>query len=430
MKFIEMQKGQILELIKNGAKISIDTRTIQKGDVFFAINRGIDFVEEALSKGAIIAVIPDHYKQTPNKNLIFVPDTLKILLEIGEDIKLRSSARIIGITGSAGKTTTKFWLSELLSKHYSVTTGIKNYNTMYGLPICLSMIKPTDSFGIFELGTNNSGEIRALSEYLKPDVGIITNIMDSHIGRFGGRQALANEKISIINGIKPGGTIIFEGDSEFSSQIVEQAKDRGVKTISYGFGDNNDFVVRNYIRYYGNLRGHFDCIKTCIVAILQALELDLNNYLEYMKDLEPIDGRGTFKRFDYFGRKFTIIDDSYNASPSAVMASLNLLDNTKNYNKKIAILGEMKELGDFSIQYHTQVLEYLNKIHIDKVFFIGSTLISTLFKDKGITIFSEINNEIIKTILQDIKNNDIILLKGSNSIHLNKFVKFLENFKS
>lgn len=421
-----MQISDVLELIKKGANISIDSRTIEKGDLFFAINRGVGFIETALSKGAIIAVSPSIDGQKQRQNIVYVQDVLEKLLEIGGRIKTDSPAKIVGITGSAGKTTTKVWLSEVLSKSHKVTAGIKNYNTIYGLPICLSKLKSDDDFGVFELGSNDSGEIKRLSQYLRPDFGIITNIMESHIGRFGSKKVLAIEKISIIDGIKSDGSVVFCGDSEYSEQISSKANEKGLKLISYGFGKKNDFVVEDYIKHFGDLRGHFDFIKTCVIATIHAFGLNISDYLGYMGDLKPLDGRGGIRRFIRGGKEFSIIDDSYNASPSTVIASLNFLKNMRGYNKKIAILGEMGELGEFSLQYHTQVAELLDKLDLDKVFFIGSSAMASPFIKRGITAFKEIDSEVIARILEIIDVDDIILLKGSNSVHLNKVVKFLE----
>lgn len=396
---------RISELIKKGHGISLDSRTITAGDIFFAVNSGVNFVEEAFTKGATAAVVPAGYSN-PQQNIIHVPDVLKTLLDIGREIKLASKAEIIGITGSAGKTTTKVWLSEILAHHNKVVTGIKNYNTMYGLPICLSQLTPNDDFGIFEMGSNNSGEILELSTYLNPDIGIITNIMDSHIGRFGNKDALAREKISVIDGIKSAGKIIFDEDSEYADQIISKAVKRGVFPVGYRNANKNPS----------------DIIKTCIKAVIEALELDIDDYINYMHDLKPLPGRGEVRNVNYRGKIFTIIDDSYNAAPSTVKASLNSLYNMKGYNRKIAILGEMKELGVFALKYHEEIAKCATAS--DKVFFIGSSEAAQPFIERGMSVFPKITDEITEQILFEIENGDIVLIKGSHSIQLDKIVRF------
>lgn len=398
---------RISELIKKGHGISLDSRTIKAGAVFFAVNSGVNFVEEAFTKGAVAAVVPVDCSNT-RQNIIHVPDVLTTLLDIGREMKLASRAKIIGITGSAGKTTTKVWLSEILAHRNKVVTGIKNYNTIYGLPICLSQLTPNDDFGIFEMGSNNSGEILELSTYLNPDIGVITNIMDSHIGRFGSKDALAREKISVINGIKSAGKIIFDEDSEYANQIIAQAVKRGVFPIGYRSADKNPSNI----------------IKACIKAVIESLELNIDDYIDYMHNLKPLPGRGELTNVSYHDKNFTIIDDSYNAAPSTVKASLKSLYNLKGYNRKIAVLGEMKELGVFTLKYHEEIAEYATTS--DKVFFIGSSEAAQPFIERGMSVFPKITNEITERILSEVENGDIVLIKGSHSIQLDKIVRFFD----
>jgi UDP-N-acetylmuramoyl-tripeptide--D-alanyl-D-alanine ligase len=369
-------------LKQQGAEISIDSRTIKHGDIFFAINKGINFVNEAVAKGASVVV---------------VQDSVQTLLKVGTIIKNNTKAKIIGITGSVGKTTTKIWLSEILGAKHNVLCGIKNYNTIIGLPFCLTQLQLFHEYGIFEIGSSNQGEIKNLSSYLQPDIAIITNIGEAHIGKFGNKKVIAEEKISIIDGIKNEGILIYNGDSEFNELIIKKAKTKNLKTITYGFASNNDFVA---------LGNHYDFIKTCIKATLFALNLKIDEYKDRIDLLNPPEGRGNIKKYKYNNKEFTIIDSTYNSCPSSVIASLHYLSGISGFKRKIAILGEMKELGEYAEEYLNKVKQETQKLDINKVVFIDS-------------------NDIDK-IPYLIENNDVILLKGSRSVGLEKILNVFQ----
>ncbi len=416
---------RILDIIRIGGKISIDSRNINAGDVFFAIGRGHDFICDAIEKGASLIVASDP-KGPHDPKLLLVDDTLKTLLQIGDYVKRSSKAKIIGITGSVGKTTTKAWLSQVLSKTFNVLPGIKNYNTIYGVPICLSQLTPNHDIGVFEMGSNNVGEISELSRYLEPDVAIITNIMESHIGQFGNKEILAYEKISVIDGLKVDGILVFNGDSEFRDIIIQKAEARNIRTISYGYAQHNDFVVNDYVLYFQSDILHHNFIKTCILAAIYALDLEISSYFNELAKLEPLAGRGRIQKYKYSGKSFWVIDDSYNASLSTMLSSIDTLDNMRGYHKKIAVLGEMKELGEFQKEYHQKLVSKLLGSHINNVIFVGSPEVSCLFQNSNMCVFDQLDEICLEKILSLIENDDIILLKGSRSIGLDKILDVLQ----
>jgi len=420
-------------------KISIDSRSIESGDLFIAINRGHEFVKSVIEKGAIAALIDNPNYDIPGKTIL-VKNTTEALKEIGKYVKNSINLKkVIGITGSVGKTTTRTWLYNILNEKFKTFSSIKNYNTIYGLPISLSLLEKGTEFGIFEIGSSNKGEISELSTYLKPDIAILTNIYESHIGKFGSQEALAKEKISILDGLNPKGKLIFDGDSLFKNEIQEISKQKGIESISVGFSDNCDFKIISYdgkiklktpigiIDYELSVLGkHFVYISACVIASIYALSLDIYEFLPYFKNLSQIDGRGLPKDYIYKEKTFRIIDDSYNASPSAVLASLDVFNLIQN-NKKIVILGQMKELGSYEEYYHNLVAEKLKDMNLYQTVFIGDkSLWPIINKVKNMIYFEQIDNFAIEKILKMVQNDSIVLLKGSRSIELNKFIDYIK----
>ena len=420
------------------ARLSINSRDITGGELFVAINRGHEFVAEALGHGAVAAIIDDPKYSVPGKTIL-VENTTGALKAIGRCVKDKICLKkVVGITGSVGKTTTRSWLTTVLSREYRTFSSIRNYNTIYGLPISLSLLEPGTEFGVFEMGSSNSGEIAELSQYLEPDIGVITNIYESHIGRFGSKEALAHEKISIVEGIRPGGALVFDGDCEFADDIRLAATSKQLQCFSVGFSQDCDFCIllnspcvelhtpTGVLRYEVPFTGkHFAYITACVVAIIHAMELDIRVFLPFFKELSLLDGRGAIKKCKYAGKIFDVIDDSYNAGPSAMLAALNNLS-TKQAPRKIAVIGQMGELGDFELHYHQLVAEKLSSMNLAHVFFIGSeTLWNTMRVCENVECFAQMSDFVIEKMLKIIQNGDIVLLKGSRSVGLDRFLDYV-----
>ena len=398
-------------------RISIDSRNIKSEDIFVAINRGHEFVNEAINSGASLAIIDDKQYEVPGKTLT-VENTTEALKNIGDCIKTKARLKnLIALTGSVGKTTTKFWLNSLLSHKYNSFCSSGNYNTRYGVSLSLCQLEYGSDFGIFEIGSNHIGEIAELSEYLKPDIGVITNIFESHIGNFGNKQSLAREKISIVNGMKPGGILIFDGDSEFAPNIQDEASRKNLETFAVGFLPNCDFKIIscqqvlaqntsvelktpggivNYTLPF--MEKHLAYISAMLLAIIWALKLPIADFLPFIK----------------------------NASPTAVLAAIENLQSLPNA-LKIAIIGQMKELGQYETHYHRLVAEKLQSSDFEHVFFIGGeNLWSIMTQNKKTKCFSKSDNFVIEEILKMIQNDSVVLLKGSHSLELDKFIKYLK----
>ena len=392
---------------------SLDTRLLENGNVFFAIKNGHKFVSEAFAKGADFAIISD--KKYVNANTILVDNTLDALLQYGDACKMRANAKIIAITGSVGKTTTKTWMQHILSKKCNTFCSIRNYNTIYGIPICLSMLKPAHNFGIFELGTNKIGEMRELSNYLKPDVGVVLNIENAHIGNFYSMENLIKEKMSIQTGISSNGWMVINGDMKYEKNFCKNI-------ITFGENHSNDVVIDDFAKYFIHLERHYMMLCCAIIAVIIVLGMDYSEFLPYFSELVPIAGRGQITKCFYNGVKFTLIDDAYNACPTSMKAALKYLKNIADGGRSVAIIGEMLELGDDSLKYHEKIAQLAEDISIDNKIFVGSQKLQKLFVKHGFDIKSSADI----SILSNIHENDTVLIKGSHGTNLWQLVDMIK----
>lgn len=435
--------------------IVLDSRKIKQGDIFIAIKGtnvdGNDFAINALNNGAKLAII-DKPIGIKDDRLIQVNNTLDAIKRLGKyrlhQTKLEAN---IGITGSCGKTTTREWLAQILATKYNVCRSMYNYNTIISLPICLDSLKFEDKIGIFELGTNKPGEILELTNYLKPNIGIITNIFESHIGNFKNLQELINEKISLIQGIRPKSFVIC--NENLQEQVTQICTKCNVKPVFVGFSENCDYCIKEYnsnsvlvqtkckqIKYkVTRLNKHQCYITAIIITVLDVLKLNLHDFLPHFSNLCPLDGRGKYKNFKYNNKCFTVIDDCYNASPASVKSALEAIKS--DIRRKIFVFGQMHELGKYSIDYHKSVIKLAFEIGINKIFLIGDKSLGILCQNilcqdtlcrnskyqntKCCTEYYKNINDAIEPILQYIQNDDLILLKGSHSVGLNKFLEVL-----
>jgi UDP-N-acetylmuramoyl-tripeptide--D-alanyl-D-alanine ligase len=423
--------------------ISIDSRCVQVGDVFFAlrgtVNDGHQFISDALIKGAAAVVIDDKAFYISDKTIL-VDNVLESLKEIGLKFKnLANPKATIGITGSVGKTTTKVWISEILKNHhYRVFTTTNNYNTIFGLSLALSTMEDDPEFCVLEMGSNHPGEILELSKYLSPNIGIITNIFESHIGNFKDKMEIAKEKISILDGMPSGSVLIFNGDSEFFEDIKRAADDKQIRTMSVGFSDHCDYKVISgqklttiqspsmEYRYEPGICGkHYDYIGGCLIATLDALGLQIEHFLQYFSMLCPLPGRGQVLNCNFHGKQFKIVDESYNASPTAVLAALEVFDETYDF-PKVAIIGQMNELGDHEEFYHRRIAQSIADCHLHRIFFIGAERLWKVFEEVNAKCYPELSLHNIHAILETITDGSRILLKGSHSIGLVRLIQAIQ----
>ena len=426
--------------IDNFDGLAIDSRMIKKNNLFLTIkgknNDGSKFIPKALKNGAKYIVSSKFIKKYQNK-IIKVNDETLFLNHFAKLKRKNSLAKIVAITGSAGKTSLKNLTKDLLSNFGNTYFSPRSFNNHLGVPISLSNLSVEDRYGVFEVGMSKAGEIKNLSKLIQPHVGIITNIGEAHIENFKNTFGIAKAKSEIIDTITKNGLIILNRDDKFFKYLHKRAKLRKLRIITFGKNNESDIFPLKNIKVKNTTKILIQVINRKIdlevkniniynvlaaIAVLKEFNLNLSNIKKIFKNFEPSEGRGKIHNIFRYNKKFKLIDESYNANPLSVTNAINSFDLIKkNKFKKYLILGDMLELGAKSKKYHTDLSKVINKSNIDKVFIKGEKTLYTyknLHKSKQGNILQ--NKDDIDLILSNIiNNNDYLMIKGSNATGLN-----------
>ncbi len=444
------QNKSILNKIKKNTKLdnfnglAIDSRMVKKNNLFLTIDGknsdGSKFIPDAIKRGAKYIVSSEVKNKYRNK-IIKVKNEISFLNQFAYLKRQHSLAKIIAITGSAGKTTLKNLIKQLLENFENTHASPRSFNNHFGVPISLSNLSNSDKFGVFEVGMSKAGEIRNLSKIIKPDIGVITNIGEAHLENFKNVKGIAQAKSEIIENIKVGGTIVLNRDDKYFKFLFRKAKLYKLKTLTFGVHEKSDIFLKKAVKkgdfsqIYINTS--YDSIKLKIrdlniynvlasLAVLSALKINLKKVISKFKNFELSEGRGKKHYVKRYKKKFIFIDESYNANPLSVKNAINNLSSIKKENfKKYLILGDMLELGSKSKKYHQELSKVINNSDIDKVFIKGKKTIFTykhLYKDKRGNILQN-NEDIDFSLSKMISNNDYLMIKGSNATGLNTFSK-------
>ncbi len=419
--------------------IEIDSRRIKSGDLFFALKGrmtdGHRFVNKAFKNGAIAAVVSKDGSYCGP--VLIVDDTYKALVESGGWIRRFFKGEVIAITGSCGKTTTKELLVKMLSQVYRVTSTAGNYNSVYGIPISLSVIDLDADFFVAETAMSEKGELATISNMLKPDYALVLNVEAVHVGNLGSIEKVAEAKREIVEGLQ--GILFYYRDNRWSSCIGDKWKG---KKVSFGRSIDSDYrlletkwIDNGWYCVINTPRGKFECkiphfgyyqIYNFLAASTVAIEIGL--------ELKYIDGsllvvpkhRGEFIKL----RTGAVIDDSYNSNPKALEEVLKSIDRLP-YRKKIFILGEMKELGKFSKSFHIKAGRLVATLKPELVIGVGGDaryMIEEASKNGINARFVETVDEIDYNSIT-IDADSLIVVKGSRSVTLDKAVKcIIERF--
>lgn len=429
---------------------SIDSRTIQPGQLFVALSGertdGHRFLEDAFRRGASGALVHDvpTGDQAGLANCIQVPDPLNALQKLATQRRAELSIPVVGITGSAGKTTTKELIYAVLSERYQVYCSPGNFNTEIGLPLALLNVPDETDVAVVEMGLQHPGDIQELAEIGQPTHGVLTSIGDAHIGHFRDQAGLAHEKWSLMEAVPAWGTAVLNVDAPFAAEWRQHlacetwALSLERTDVDMGIVDIDDTQLEGFV-LTASVEGQAVPIETQLLgrhngyAVLAALatgrafEVSIEAIQRAIASFSPIAHRMEPKRAPQHG---LIVDDTYNASPTAVRAALKTLTRLKEDIPKFAVLGDMRELGDRADTEHASLAEDVNELGIDTVLTIGDFakhITDQLRRRHGwsadraihATEIEDLENELAKRTR---KKGALVLVKGSRAMELDQFV--------
>ena len=443
----------------NATGVSIDSRTIERGDLFIPISGpnfdGHDFIKNALTKGAVASIYSNPQKALPKSaHLLKVNDTIRALNELGLARRTNSTAKVIAVTGSVGKTGVKEALGYLLSEQGRTSYSQGSYNNHFGVPLSLARLPANAKYGVFELGMNHAGELTQLSKLVRPDIAIITTVDVAHSEFFSSIDDIALAKAEIFSGLQEGGTAILNRDNKYFDLLKASALSAGVgNIICFGENDEAKFRLVNHIlnpkgssvtarlhdksfTYQISMSGrHWIYNSLAVLAAIYAAGADIDAAIQSFGKVTAYKGRGKIHTVPIQDSYFELIDDSYNACPVSVSAAIEVLSclEPKFGGRRICILGDMRELGNDSSKLHNAVADKINDAGVDLVFTVGPQMKRMCDYLKGTFRIEHADNsvDLIKPLLNEIEPGDIVLIKGSSSFRMHKLVDcFLENKNS
>ncbi len=436
--------------------LSIDTRTVKPGEAFFAIKGdardGHDFVPAALKAGAGVAVVAERFAKSFGNDapLLIVPDVLDGLRDLARAARVRSQAKIIAVTGSVGKTSTKEALRIALSRDGETHASVASYNNHWGVPLSLARCPQSARYAVFEVGMNHAGEIEPLTRLLRPHVAIITTIEPVHLEHLGSIEAIADAKAEIFLGLEPGGAAVLNRDNPQYDRLARAAKGAKVERIvSFGEHAEADAQLINCAlqpdgsTVHARILGHDVTYKLGApgrhlvqnsLAVLAAAALtgaDLALAALAFAGLQPAAGRGTRITLEWPGGKALLIDESYNANPASMRAALALLGQAEigPRGRRIAVLGDMLELGPQGAALHAALAENVVQEDVDLVYCCGP-LMRALWEALPTGRrggYAEASAALEPQILAALQPGDTLMVKGSNGSRMGSIVKALES---
>ena len=440
--FIEALGGRAEGTVPPIDSISIDSRTVERGGAFFAIAGdrfdGHDYVEMALQKGAAVAVVSEAKRPGLPAEvgpLVVVDDVLASLGRLGVRARERTAAKVIAITGSVGKTSTKEALREALSASGAVHASAASFNNHWGVPLTLARMPSATRFGVFEIGMNHPGEITPLVKMVRPHVVIITTVAPVHLEHFPSVRAIAEAKAEIFAGLEPGGVAILNRDGEFASQLAERARACGAKVVFFGEHADADArlvkcslqedcttitaeILGESVTYKLGAPGrHIAQNSLAVLAAVKMVGGDFTRAALALQGYRQPKGRGKRHVLPVFGGTARLIDESYNANPTSMRAAIALLGaaSVEGQGRRVAVLGDMLELGPEAAKLHAGLIEPLKAAQVDTVFCAGP-LMHNLWQElpRGMRgSYAETSRALTETLVDDVRAGDVLMVKGS-----------------
>jgi UDP-N-acetylmuramoyl-tripeptide--D-alanyl-D-alanine ligase len=439
--------------------VSIDSRTTKAGDCFFAIAGencdGHDYVANAFAKGAVCAVVCKDIedKKIAGKSILKVPDTVKALGELASQYRRQADFKVVAITGSAGKTTTRQITYQALSQRFRVHQSPKSFNNNIGLPLTLLGAEPDCRIVIAELGSNHPGEIAHLTRIAAPDIAVVTNVHPAHLEGFGSLQTITQEKLSISEGLTPDGVFIINADFD---ELVGTCRAKGTKFVTFGKSDGADYQGKN-IRYEASssqftiddiqmhlpLAGPGNLENTLAAwAVCSQFDMSIDEFAQAVSSLSPVSMRTELLQIG----SLTILSDCYNANPASMKNALNILIGLDPTRKRrlVFICGDMAELGTQTERLHTELGTSIAQAKVELLIAVGKFANITAGAAKTadnrnldsrraglmqIKCFEDTVSA-CNNLHEFIKDYDILLVKGSRTARLETVVEKLKELFS
>jgi len=411
------------------SNVVTDSRIAKKGDLFIAIKGdnfdAHEFVPQVITNGVDLVIVERIIKDIPLNRQILVSSSVEAFGKIGAYNRSLFKGKVIGLTGSAGKTTTKEEIKFLLSLFGKTYATAGNYNNHIGVPRSLCDMDMSADFAVIEMGMSAKGEIEKLASYVKPDIAVVTNVYPMHIEFFPNFEAIAEAKAEIFKSLKPNAPALINADTNFSNILKINAQAQMAKI--YSFGKANIFKECNGV-YCANIQGevvkfslhenaeHYLYNALCALNVVALLKLDVARAAAEIHNFGALAGRGKISKLKFSKGEFILIDDSYSGQPEAMKFAIKNLSSMSTEGRKIAVLGKMAELGDTSQEQHIDVGKVVANADVDIVIGVCPETKDILeqIKDNRQTYYFENKEGLTDFLLNKLlQNNDIVLIKGA-----------------
>lgn len=414
--------------------VAINSREVEPGSIFFAIigenNNGHNYIESAIEKGAVAVIAQEGYKTPIDVAHVFVENTTKSLGKLAKAFWRKNKIPCVVITGSCGKTTVTSMLAGICEHAGDVLYPIKNYNNEYGLPLTIFSLEVNHKYAVFEIGTRNPGDLEYLTDICTPDVSLITNIAPVHIERFPNLDAIATEKAAVYRDLSSIGTAIVNADDVYAPYLLSNLK--GQKVITFGIENPADVGCKEVKVYKNRLefvaitpKGSIDIMVPCIGVhnVVNALAAIATSIAYGLSKDDISAGLANFRpkqqRLNILNgiNDSTVIDDSYNANPLSMQASLSTLDSLPG-DKKLLVMGDMTELGEHTESMHKLIGEHAKTLGIDEVLCFGdsSRFMCEVF-GSGAKHFND-KVTLVEALKPKLTKGVTVLVKGSRSMKM------------
>jgi len=438
--------GEGRDLPASIASVSIDSRELEPDALFVAIKGerfdGHDFVERALASGAVAAMVSRDRADGLEGPLLIVPDTLEALVALARAARSRSHARIVAVTGSVGKTTTKEAMRLAFTSAGNTHASVKSFNNHWGVPLTLARLPRAADFGVFEVGMNHAGEITPLTKLVRPHICVITSIAPAHLAAFSSVADIARAKAEIFAGLEPGGVALLNTDHDQIELLKQEAQKAGAGILTYGYAPGADWRIEAYeasddaaraaVHHDGEVLSleigapgrHMIANATAALAAASLAGIAPATALRTLRQFGAQAGRGK-KLLLGEANPLVLIDESYNANTASVLAALEVFGGLTAAGRKVLVLGDMLELGERSAELHAGLKDAVIASGADKIYLVGEHMaaLAAALGPARVTASTRSAEEMMEPLLAGLAYGDTVMIKGSNGVRLSGLIE-------